>query len=412
MRYHDHHFHPFGYAAAATGLDVYDAADIADLQRRLAGRAQQVDGAVIAERLNDETLAERRLPTAADLDEAVVDRPALVYRYCGHIAVANTKAMELAGVGAGTPDPDGGSFDRLPDGTPNGVLRETAIDAVARAVARLVPPQTDAEVLAALGALPTMGIGSVTAIVSPEEPLWVGVDDEIGALVRLAPDLPVAMDVLVATRSPAALSRAAERLAAAEGPVRFAGWKDFSDGSFGGHTAAMHEPYHDRPDTRGTVRLDRRLAVELGRLSYGLGGIVAIHAIGDRANDLVLDVMEELIGLGVDPAATRIEHASILTPAAIERIARLGVTASVQPAFIASEADWLPRRLGPERMERVYPFRSLLEAGVQLVGGSDAPVEHPDPERAIRTAVERVGFNPAESLTRKQAEALFAPPGH
>jgi predicted amidohydrolase YtcJ len=141
-----------------------------------------------------------------------------------------------------------------------------------------------------------------------------------------------------------------------------------------------------------------------------LGGSVAIHAIGDRANDGVLDMFEELIGMGADPERLRVEHASLLTGPAIERMARLGVTASVQPAFLVSEADWLERRLGEERMSRVYPFRSLIEAGVTVLGGSDSPVELPDPEVGIRAAVERAGFNPSESLTEDQAHTIFAPP--
>jgi predicted amidohydrolase YtcJ len=91
-------------------------------------------------------------------------------------------------------------------------------------------------------------------------------------------------------------------------------------------------------------------------------------------------------------------------------MSRLGVTASIQPAFLASEASWLEKRLGADRMSRAYPFRSLLEAGVPLLGGSDSPVEHPDPEIGINAAVDRHGINPEETLSREQAEALFAPP--
>jgi hypothetical protein len=121
-------------------------------------------------------------------------------------------------------------------------------------------------------------------------------------------------------------------------------------------------------------------------------------------------VYEELIGMGADPSRLRVEHASLLTGPAIERMARLGVTASVQPAFLTSEAEWLAKRLGEERMSRVYPFRSLLEAGVPMVGGSDAPVESPDPDIGMNAAVERPGFDPSESLSEDQAIALFTPP--
>jgi predicted amidohydrolase YtcJ len=405
--YHDHHIHPLAYAELVNGLGLMDAVDLPDLLRRVAARADEVEGPVIGQRLNDEGISEGRLPTRTDIDDAVSDRPVLLYRYCGHVAVANSAALALAGVDATTPDPPGGSFDHGPDGSPNGVLRETAVEVVSRSVSPLVTGPTDAEILRAFHQLSDLGIGSITGIVAAGEPLWCGVADELGVLCRLAPALPIDVEVLVIAANPAELADAAEQIRRSPGRVRFLGWKEFADGSFGGHTAAMHEPFTDRPDTTGTYRLDHEHARTMARAATMLGGSVAIHAIGDRANDSVLDLFEELIEMGADPERLRVEHASLLTAQAIERMGRLGVTASVQPAFLASESSWLERRLGPERMSRVYPFRSLLEAGVTLIGGSDAPVELPDPEVGIRAAIDRHGINPPESLPEAQAHALF-----
>jgi predicted amidohydrolase YtcJ len=150
----------------------------------------------------------------------------------------------------------------------------------------------------------------------------------------------------------------------------------------------------------------------MGKLSADNGGVVAIHAIGDRANDLVLDTMADMIEDGVEPDRLRIEHASILTPATIERMARLGVTASVQPAFLASEETWLEKRLGADRMPLAYPFRSLIEAGVRVLGGSDSPVELPDPQIGIGAAVGRHQINPDQAVSRDQAEAMFSRQGY
>ena len=408
--YHDHHFHPLGYAAMITGLELMDATDIGDVMTRVSEFADRVEGPVIGQRLNDEGLAEGRLPTRVDLDDVTGDRPVVLYRYCGHIAVANSAALALAGIDTQTADPGGGSFDRDPSGRPNGILRETAIQEVTSALAPLVEGPPDSAILRALGELTKMGIGSVTGIVSVGEPIWCGVRDELDALCRLAPALPIDVDVLVIAPDAQQLAEAAEKIRQTEGRIRFLGWKYFADGSFGGHTAAMHEPFTDRPDTRGTDRLDPEQARTMARASMMLGGSVAIHAIGDRANDSVLEIFEELIEMGADPERLRVEHASLLTDAAIERIARLGVTASVQPAFLSSESDWLARRLGDERMSRVYPFRSLLDAGVTVIGGSDSPVELPDPAIGIAAAIDRPGFNPTERLSPDQAEALFAPP--
>ncbi len=410
MTYHDHHIHPIGYATLVNGLELMDSVDLADLTARVARFADTVEGAVIGQRLNDEGLAEGRLPTRDDLDDVVGDRPTLLYRYCGHIAVANSAALSLAGVGSGTPDPEGGSFDRDPTGEPTGVLRETAIQSVSSALAPLVDGPSDAAILRAFGDLAAMGLGSITGIVSAGEPLWCGVMDELDVLCRLAPDLPIDVDVLVIAPDPQLLAEAAEKIRRSQGRVRFLGWKEFADGSFGGHTAALHDPFTDRPDTRGTERLDREHATMMARAAMMLGGTVAVHAIGDRANDAVLDLFEDLVDMGADPTRLRVEHASLLTAAAVERMARLGVTASVQPAFLASEGDWLVKRIGDERMRRVYPFRSLIQAGIQVIGGSDSPVELPDPTIGINAAIGRPGFDPSEGLTPDEAAALFAPP--
>jgi predicted amidohydrolase YtcJ len=410
MKYHDHHLHPFGYAALVNGLELMDAPDLETVMRRVAQNGETVEGAIIGQRLNDEGVHELRLPTAADIDDVVSDRPVLLYRYCGHIAVANSAALALAGIDADTPDPEGGSFDRDPTGQPNGILRETAVAPVTRALEPHTRAPSDLEIISALAGLRRMGIGSITGMVSVSSAVWCSVDDEVETLIRIGPDLPIDIDVLLIASTPDDLRSAKEKIDRAEGPIRFIGYKDFIDGSLGGHTAAMYEPFSDKPTTRGTERYRHDHMVEMGTASVELGGSVAIHAIGDRANDLVLDIHEELIGGGADPGRLRVEHMSVVNEDTIARMARLGVTASVQPAFLGSEATWLEKRLGPERMSRAYPFRSLLEAGVPLLGGSDSPVELPDPETGITAAVDRHGVNPEESITRDQAEALFAPP--
>ncbi len=408
--YHDHHFHPFGYASLVNGLELMYAASLDEVMSRVSERGEHVEGPIIGQRLNDETLREARLPTAVDIDDVISDRPVLLYRYCGHIAVANSKAMQIAGLSADTPDPDGGGFDRDPSGKPNGILRETAVGVVSHALAPDIEAPTDTEIITALSRLPKMGIGSVTGIVSMGEPVWCGVSNEVETLVRLAPDLPIDIDVLVIAAHPTDLAEAKDLIDRAEGRIRFRGWKEFADGSLGGHTAAMHAPFADRPDTMGTDRLDFAQAVEMGQAALDLDGVVAIHAIGDRANDTVLDVYDQLLRQGADPSRLRVEHASILTNPTIDRMADMGIAASVQPAFLASEETWLEKRLGPERMSRAYPFRSLLDAGVPLLGGSDSPVELPDPETGINAAVVRHSINTDQALTRDQAEALFNPP--
>ncbi|HSG79344.1 MAG TPA: amidohydrolase family protein, partial [Acidimicrobiia bacterium] len=275
------------------------------------------------------------------------------------------------------------------------------------AVSALAPPVTPGQLAAAASALAAVGLTGVGGIVSTAGGCWAGPGSELDALISAAPELPIDVGVLVIAHTPDDLTRAAERIGDAGGRLRFLGWKAFSDGSLGGHTAAMHEPFSDRPDTRGTHRLDPAWARDMALASVRLGGRVAIHAIGDAANGAVLDVMEDLIGDGVDPALLRVEHASVLTADDITRFGRLGVTACVQPAFLASETSWLEKRLGPERMSRTYPFRSLLDAGAPIAGSSDCPVEPPHPLWGIAAARDRAGLVPEEALDADEAFALF-----
>ena len=410
MNYHDHHFHPLGYVSMATGLDLNDAVDFDDLLRRLAASRDSTDGAIVGQRLNDETLAERSLPNAKLLDEVSPDRPILVFRYCGHIGIANSAALRLAGVDSGTADPEGGSFDRGSGDSPTGVLRETALQVVSDSLSASIEGPGRGEILEALGRLTSLGIGSITGMVSAGEPMWCGVGNELETLLGIADELPIEIKVIVIADTPEKLAAAAARIEATDGRVSFGGWKEFADGSLGGHTAAMYEPFADRPDTIGMMRLRPDHAETMAVTALDLGGDVAIHAIGDRANDEVADFYEHLIQGGADPTRLRVEHASVLTAEAISRFARLGITVSIQPAFLASEEGWLEKRLGPDRMDRAYPFRALAEAGITLLGGSDCPVEPPDPRIGIRAAIDRHGINPGQALNEKQARRLFAPP--
>jgi predicted amidohydrolase YtcJ len=407
--FRDAHMHPLGHAATLATPTLKQARDFAEMTDILAAADRSLpDGsALVALRLDDESLAEGRLPDRGFLDSVVPDRPAMTLRYCGHVAVVNTAALEAAGIAPDAPDPLGGSMDRDGSGRLTGVLRETAIEPVSKAILALAPPVTDDALVAATLGLASVGITGVGAMAWTDRGPWSGGDAEVATIVSAAHRVAVDMAVIVVARDPNDLERAAIEIDAVSGRVRFAGVKMFSDGSLGGHTAAMHGGFADLPDETGTDRLDPEWAHRLATASLRMGGLVAIHAIGDRANTNVLDLMERLIAEGADPSRLRVEHASVLTADDIARFGRLGVTASVQPAFIASETGWLEKRLGPERLARTYPFRSLLDAGAPLAGGSDCPVEPPHPLWGMAAARDRCGIVPEEALGAEEALALF-----
>ncbi|NNC75608.1 MAG: amidohydrolase, partial [Acidimicrobiia bacterium] len=403
----DAHFHPVAYASLLNGLSLKTAADFADLQRRIQNRAAGLDQGrpLIGVRLDDETLAERRLPTRHDLDAWVSDRPVVLHRYCGHIAVANTAALKAGGIDASTVDPEGGSLDRDEEG-PTGVVRETAIELVAMPLAGSNRVE-QTQLVDAMTALAGLGITSIGAIVGIGDGPWAELGNEVEIVAEAARDLPIKLHCFVIANTFGDLHEAAGMLGAAGARVSFAGVKRFGDGSLGGHTAAMCLPFTDRPETSGLLRLDPEADGALARAAIDLGGRVAVHAIGDCAVGASLDLCESLIARGAEPSRLRIEHVSVITESDIDRFSRLGVTAVVQPAFIGSETEWLEARVGPDRIGRTYAFRSLLDAGVALAGSSDCPVEPPDPWAGMALARDRAGLVPEQSLTGTEALGMF-----
>jgi predicted amidohydrolase YtcJ len=401
----DAHFHPFGFTGTLTGLTLRGCRSLSDIVEAVVEQAarQPPTAPVVGNRLDEQFLAEGRLPTRTELD--AVSAPVLLFRVCGHVASANTAALELAGIDPDTPDPNGGSFDRDASGAPTGILREKAITLVSRVLATgsIGPEQLVAKMMGLSG----LGMTRLGAMVSAGKGLWAGSGDELGDLLSVAPDLPVPMSVLIDTEKPDVLEQAAQRLSqSTSAKLSFLGVKLFADGALGGHTAAMREPFADQ-ETLGTLRLSVADMLPVAERSLALGGMVAVHAIGDAANHEVMDLMETLINKGANPKDLRVEHASVLTQSDVERMAELGILATVQPAFVASELDWLEDRLGPERIEMTYAIKSLSDAGVRLSGSSDCPVEPPSPLWGMRWARDRSGLGTAQEVDGATALGLF-----
>jgi predicted amidohydrolase YtcJ len=221
--------------------------------------------------------------------------------------------------------------------------------------------------------------------------------------VRFAPySIPIgrSVDAAVALRGTALHDPAAGR--------RVGGFKIFADGTFGSCTACMRDPFSDRPGERGFMTLADGEILERMRAADAAGLQVCVHAIGDAAVERCVTLYEELLAERPRRGHRhRIEHASLIPPEVIPRIARLGLCVSTQPLFLHSEKAWLGRRLGPERSRHVYPLRALVDAGVVVGGASDAPVESTDVLHAIACCVTREGFEPAQSLTPLEALRLF-----
>ncbi len=338
--------------------------------------------------------AQAAFPTRESLDRAAPGRPVLLTRIDGHAAWASSEALRLAGVGPGTPDPPGGRILRdAASGEPTGILIDEAMPLVERHVP--LPDETTRErrILAAIRRCVAVGLTGVHDM---------GVDEGgYRILRRLAERGALALRVYV-VGAPGEAARLLGTPIATSPYLARRAVKLYADGALGSRGAALQEGYFDDPGNRGLLLATRERISALARRALDGGWQLAVHAIGDRANRVVLDALEEAVGARRDHRF-RVEHAQVVDPADRARFARLGVIASMQPAHWTSDSPWAPARLGPERMRGAYAWRSLGAAGAGLAFGSDFPVEEPDPRLGLHAAVTRVG----ESLDRTEALRAF-----
>jgi predicted amidohydrolase YtcJ len=349
-------------------------------------------------------------PAAEVLDRAVPDHPVALVRVDGHAAWANRRALALAGIGAGTPDPAGGRIVRDAAGGPTGVLVDNAMEPLLASIPRPGPRELEELLLAGLRELASLGLtGAHDAGVEP---------DALDAYARLAAAgrLPLRIRAMIDGQVPPERLRSElerwrgqpdhERL-----EVRTV--KLFADGALGSRGAALLDDYADDPGNRGLLLLEAQALAERVSLVSGAGFQPAVHAIGDRACRLVLDAFEAG-GPALRALRPRIEHLQVLQPAELPRLARLGVVASMQPVHAASDAPWVAGRLGQgtARLGCAYAWRSVVDAGAVLAFGSDFPVEEPDPRAGLHAAEVRRGaddrpFFPEQRLGRAEALAAF-----
>jgi predicted amidohydrolase YtcJ len=232
---------------------------------------------------------------------------------------------------------------------------------------------------------------------------------DIPAMELLRPVIRQSLNAHIITRSIPAIEKA--RTALCSDPtrdVRVAGLKIIADGTFGSSTAAMDEPFSDKPGEAGFLLRGEGDIYTLMVQAHAAGHQIAIHAIGDKANRTCIDLYGRL--LSEHPRADhrhRIEHASMMDPGMLRRVRDLGLVLCVQPMFVHSDMPYLEKRLGRERMGITYPFRSMLDLGIPVAGSSDAPVETQDVMAAVECAVTREGYVPEQAITVAQAIGMY-----
>ena len=413
----DSHVHVMALGLATLVLDLSDTKSLAEAQAKITAyaAAHPEKPWILGRGWNQEKWGLGRFPVAADLDTAIADRPVWLERVDGHAGWANSRALAAAGVSAASKDPAGGRIERLPGGTkPAGMLVDTATALIERIVPPPRPEDRDLALAAAQRLLLERGVTAVADM---------GTTIEDWQAFRRAGDNGALRIRIMAY----AAGIDAMALIGGSGPgpwlyddrLHLNGVKLFLDGALGSRGAALKAPYADAAGTSGLTRFD---STQLGNLMSRAAidrWQVAIHAIGDRANRMVLVAIDELSATYKGDRRWRIEHAQVVDPVDIARFGQHGIIASMQPIHQTSDQLMAEARLGPARLAGAYAWHSIAQAGTLLAFGSDAPVEAPDPFAGIAAAITRQGadgepfggWQPQERLTREAALAAYTASG-
>jgi len=405
----DSHVHFLEGGMRLSGVQLRDARSREEFARRIQAFAATVPpGTWILGGDWDHQQWGGELPTREWIDRVTPRHPVWANRLDGHMALANSLALQAAGVTRETKDVSGGTIVRDAHGEPTGLLKDNAMALVERVVPPPSPEQQDRALEAAMKHVAARGVTSVHHMGSWEDLEVFERAHRSGALrTRIYAAVPLATWPRLAER--------VRQSGRGDHWLRIGGLKGFVDGSLGSHTAAFIEPYTDlSSDTGLLVETEQNLyANTAGATRAGLH--VMIHAIGDRANRMLLDIYERA-RRELDPADPRfrIEHAQHLAPQDIPRFKALGVIASMQPYHAIDDGRWAERLIGARRAETTYAFRSLLDSGARLAFGSDWYVAPATPLEGLYAAVNRrtldgknpAGWVPAQKI--KAEEALRA----
>lgn len=408
----DAHVHVMDIGFAALTLDLSDTASLEDALAKIKAFADENPGRpwILGRGWNQEKWGLGRFPTAAELDAVVADRPVWLERADNHANWGNTLAITTAGVTAKTADPAGGVIIRDTKGNPAGVFVDNAVQLVGKVVPAPRPGDRDLAFARAQDVLLAKGVTAV-ADMGTEMADW-GTYRRAGDSGRLRLRIMAYADSF-------------ETLELVSGPeptgwlyndrLRMGGIKIYLDGALGSRGASLKEPYADQTGTRGLAFLTPAQLRNLMSRAALSNFQTAVHAIGDAANADVLAAVAELSETYTGDRRWRIEHAQIIDPADIPAIGQSGIIASMQPLHQTSDRTMAEARLGPDRLDGAYPWRSVVNVGGRLAFGSDAPVELADPWAGLAAAISRTdasgqpfgGWFPQETVSRETALAGF-----
>ncbi len=411
--FNDSHVHFVSGGMQLANVNLKDAPTREEFVRRIAARATSVPEGewILGGNWDDQQWNPPELPTREWIDSATLKHPVFVDRYDGHMALANSLALKMANVTAKTPDPAGGTIVRDQKGNPTGVLKDAAMSHVYKIIPSLTHRQRTEVIRRALQHAASLGVTSLQEMNSEFA--------DMGVYAELAEkgELTARMYAVPNETQWEALARLGLRKKFGSSYFRTGALKGFTDGSLGSTTAYFFEPYLDAPGDRGLLS-DEMIPMEKIRerlIQADHSGLqLCMHAIGDQAISIMLDLFQEVVAKnGIQDRRLRIEHAQHVAAKDFKRFADLQVIASVQPYHAIDDGRWAEKRIG-DRIRTTYAFRTFLKNGVKLALGTDWSVAPLNPMETIYAAVTRAtldgknpqGWVPEEKITVE--EAVFA----
>jgi hypothetical protein len=413
--FNDAHVHFSDGGASLTAVQLNDAASLAEFVKRIgAYAAHQPAGDWIREGEWDETKWQpAKLPTREDLDAVTPNNPVALDRYDGHMVLANSQALKLAGITAKTPDPPGGEIVRDAAGNPTGALKDAAEELLYKVIPNATHGQRRRAIENGLKEAARLGVTSVQDMSEDY--------GDLAVFAELARENKLTVRVYGAPLIANVEDQAKLGIGHAFGSplLRIGALKQFADGSLGSRTAYFFEPFTDAPGSRGLLASDM-LPLDKSRerlkRADATGLQVCTHAIGDAAISTVLDLYGEIEQAdGPRDRRWRVEHAQHMAAADFERFAKLHVIASMQPYQAIDDGRWAEARIGHDRASRTYAFKTFLDHGVRLAFGTDWPVAPLNPLLSVYGAVTRAtldgknpnGWFPEQKISVKDALNIY-----
>jgi predicted amidohydrolase YtcJ len=417
--FNDAHMHLASAGLEKMNVNLVGAKTLDEFRDRLRAKVEAAGPAewVVGEGWDETLWPVKVLPTRWDLDEVSGNHPVYLERVDGHIGVANTRALQLASVTVASRDPEGGKIDRDDSGTPNGILREKAQEAVQAVIPKPTHEKRQQAIELALADLASHGVTSAQDYSQWDDfQVYEELEHDGKLTARISEWLPF-------DESIENLDKKRDSHPASDNMLHTGMLKGFMDGSLGSKTAALLESYNDDPKNSGLPQYEAAKLNAMTKERVLAGYQIGFHAIGDKGVQMALDAFAEAEKAAKDAKVKavdggtdyrlRIEHAQVTTPQQILRFKELKVIASMQPSHLLTDMNWAESRLGPKRAEHSYAWAEFLRRGVVLAFGTDYPVEPVTPFRGLYAALTRTSedgrksYYPAQKLNIEQAIAAY-----